>query len=218
MMTKSAAAFLFDMDGTLLDSSRAIRRVWGRWADRHGLNLAAFYPTLHGRRAADTIRRLAVPGLDPDAEAAIIERDEVEDVDGVVPIAGAAKFLAALPEDRWTVVTSAPPALARARLGAAGLPVPETIVTGDEVSAGKPAPDCFLLGARRLGFTAAQCLVFEDSAAGCEAAIAAGADLVVVASAQSHASLDGRFAVRDYLELDVIVTPDRLRLSRRREP
>ncbi len=218
MMTKSAAAFLFDMDGTLLDSSRAIRRVWGRWADRHGLNLAVFYPTLHGRRAADTIRRLAVPGLDPDAEAAIIERDEVEDVDGVVPIAGAAKFLAALPEDRWTVVTSAPPALARARLGAAGLPVPETIVTGDEVSAGKPAPDCFLLGARRLGFTAAQCLVFEDSAAGCEAAIAAGADLVVVASAQSHASLDGRFAVRDYLELDVIVTPDRLRLSRRREP
>jgi sugar-phosphatase len=215
METKSAAAFLFDMDGTLIDSSQAMRRVWSRWAARHGLDVADFYSILHGVRAADTIRRLAVPGLDPEAEARLIERDEVEDVEGVAPIEGAAAFLAAIPEGRWTIVTSAPPALARARLGAAGLPVPATIVTGDEVKAGKPAPDGFLLGARRLGFAPADCLVFEDSTAGCEAAIAAGADLVVIASAQSHASLDGRFAVRDYRELALTVTPDRLRLARR---
>ena len=86
----------------------------------------------------------------------------------VAPIAGALEFLAALPPERWTVVTSAPRALARARLGAAGIPVPDTLVTGEEVSAGKPAPDCFLLGARRLGFETAECIVFEDSAAGVE--------------------------------------------------
>ncbi len=216
MDSKSAAAFLFDMDGTLLNSSAPIQRVWGRWADRHGIDLAAFLPAAHGRRAADTIRRLAVAGLDPEAEARVIERDEVEDVDGVVPIAGAAAFLAAIPEARWTIVTSAPPALARARIRAAGLPVPAMMVTGDEVAHGKPAPDCFLLGARRLGLAPADCLVFEDSPAGCEAAIAAGADLVVIASAQSQASLDGRFAVRNYRELDLAVTPDRLTLSRRR--
>ena len=160
MSAKSAAGFLFDMDGTLIDSSQAVERIWGRWARRHGVDFAALLQILHGVRAVDTMRRLAIPGLDPVVEAGVIERDEVADLEGVVPIAGAVEFLAALPPDRWTVVTSAPRALARARLGAAGIPVPDTLVTGEEVSAGKPAPDCFLLGARRLGFEAAQCIVF----------------------------------------------------------
>ena len=215
MIAKSAAGFLFDMDGTLIDSSQAMHRIWSRWARKHGLDFAAFLPIIHGRRAVDTMRRLAVPGLDPLVEAAVIEREEVEDVEGVVAIAGAAEFLAALPSERWTVVTSAPRALARARLGAAGLPVPETIITGEEVSAGKPAPDCFLLGAKRLGFEAAECIVFEDSVVGVESAIAAGADLVVIASAQSDASLDGRFAVSDYEQLELTVASDRLDLRRR---
>ena len=154
MIGKSAAGCLFDMDGTLIDSSQAMKRIWGRWAHNRGVDFAALFPTLHGVRAVDTMRRLALPGLDPVVEAGVIERDEIEDVEGVVPIAGAAEFLAALPPERWTVVTSAPRALARARLSAAGLPVPATIVTGEEVLAGKPAPDCFLLGAKRLGFRA----------------------------------------------------------------
>jgi sugar-phosphatase len=161
------------------------------------------------------MRRLALPGLDPEVEAAVIERDEVEDVGGVVPIAGAVGFLAALPTERWTVVTSAPIALARARLGAAGLPLPHTIVTGEDVSAGKPAPDCFLLGARRLGFEAVDCVVFEDSPVGVEAAISAGADLVVIVSGQTHVSLDGRFAVSDYEKLDLTVSRDRLYVTPR---
>ena len=144
MGVKSAAAFLFDMDGTLIDFSRAMQRVWGRWARRRGLDAAALLPTVHGVRALDTMRRLALPGLDPIVEARVIEREEVEDVDGVVPIAGAREFLAALPPERWTVVTSAPRALARARLGAARLPVPDTLVSGEDVADGKPAPDCWL--------------------------------------------------------------------------
>jgi sugar-phosphatase len=215
VIVKSAAGFLFDMDGTLIDSTQAMRRIWGRWARRHGLDFAALFPTVHGRRAIDTVRSLALPGVDPEVEAAIIDREETEDVEGVVAIAGAAEFLAALPPERWTIVTSAPKALARARLGAAGLPVPETILTAEEVTVGKPAPDCFILGAQRLGFVPADCVVFEDSEVGVESAIAAGADLVVIASAQSHASLDGRFAVSDYDELDVTVAGDRLHLKRR---
>ncbi len=215
MSAKSAAGFLFDMDGTLIDSSQAMRRIWSRWAERRGVDFAALLQILHGVRAVDTMRRLAIPGLDPVVEAGVIEREEVEDVEGIVPIAGAVEFLAALPPERWTVVTSAPRALARARLAAAGIPAPDTLVTGEEVSAGKPAPDCFLLGAGRLGFDAAQCIVFEDSVAGVQSAIAAGADLVVIASAQSDASLIGRFAVGDYNELKLTVTPDRLHIRPR---
>ena len=215
MIAKSAAGFLFDMDGTLVDSSRAMRRIWSRFALRHGLDFDALLPTVHGVRAVDTVRRLAVPGLDPEAEAAVIEREEIADVEGVVAIPGAAAFLAALPAQRWTVVTSASRALAQARLGAAGLPLPDTSVTGEEVLRGKPAPDCFLLGAKRLGFEPAECVAFEDSAVGIQSATAAGANLVVIASAQSHASLEGRFAVSDYDELEVTVAGDRLRLGRR---
>ena len=212
MSAKSAAGFLFDMDGTLIDSSQAMQRIWGRWAQRRGVDFAALLQILHGVRAVDTMRRLAIPGLDPVVEAGVIEREEVADVEGVVPIAGAVEFLAALPPERWTVVTSAPRALARARLGAAGIPVPDTLVTGEEVSAGKPAPDCFLLGARRLGFETAECIVFEDSAAGVESAIASGADLVVIGSAEAHGPLAGRLAVRDYRQLELTVTADRLHL------
>jgi mannitol-1-/sugar-/sorbitol-6-phosphatase len=216
---KSAAAFLFDMDGTLIDSSRAMQRVWSRWAQRHGLDAAAFLPTVHGVRALDTMRRLALPGLDPFAEARVIEREEVEDVDGVVSIAGAREFLAALPPERWTVVTSAPRSLARARLSAAQLPVPDTLVSGEDVVDGKPAPNCWLLGAKRLGFDVVDCIVFEDSSAGIRSALAAGAGLVVIASAQAHSSLpslSGLFTVTDYEQLELTVGLDRLRLEPRR--
>jgi hypothetical protein len=129
------------------------------------------------------------------------------------------EFLAALPPERWTVVTSAPRALARARLSAAQLPVPDTLVSGEDVTEGKPAPDCWLLGAKRLGWEAADCLVFEDSAAGIRSALAADAELVVIASAQAHASLPGSaglFTVTDYQQLKLTVGLDRLCLEPRR--
>ena len=100
---KQFSGFLFDMDGTLLTSIAAAERVWGAWAQRQGLDPVAFLPTMHGRRAIDTIRRLKLPGLDPEVEAEKITRAEIDDVEGVVAIAGAAEFLAALPTDRWAI-------------------------------------------------------------------------------------------------------------------
>lgn len=180
------AAFLFDMDGTILSSIAAAERVWAGWAARHGLDVAAFLPTIHGRRAVETIRQLALPGVDAQAEADEITRREIDDVAGIDAIAGAAAFLAALPADRWAIVTSAPRALALRRIEAAGLPLPAVIVTADDVVNGKPAPDGFRLAAQRLGVAVEACLVFEDAPAGIAAAEAAGAAIVVITATHTH--------------------------------
>lgn len=179
-------AFLFDMDGTLLSSIAAAERVWSAWGRRHGLDLATFIPTIHGVRAPDTIRNQNLPGIDLDAEAAWVTAGEIADTDGVEAIPGALAFLASLPPDRWAVVTSATPELAAARLGAAGITPPRTLITADDVERGKPDPAGFRLAAERLGFGIEDCLVFEDAAAGITAAEAAPADVVVITAAHQH--------------------------------
>ncbi|WP_339532382.1 HAD family hydrolase [Pseudomonas mucidolens] len=176
-------AFLFDMDGTILNSIAAAERVWAAWAERHGLDVEAFLTTIHGARAIDTITRQALPGVDAQAEARGITEAEIADVEGVVAIPGAVAFLNSLPANRWAVVTSAPSALAQRRLLAAGIAPPAVMVTAEDVARGKPDPACYLLGAQRLGVSMQECLVFEDAPVGIGAGVASGADVIVVTSA-----------------------------------
>jgi sugar-phosphatase len=193
------AAFLFDMDGTLLTSLAAAERVWSRWAKRHGLDVGSFLPTIHGMRAVDTIRRQNLPGVDPVAEADWITLAEIDDVEGVQAIEGAAAFLQALPPDRWAVVTSAPRALALRRMEAAGLSLPPLLVSAEDVSQGKPAPDPYLLAAQLLGVPIAACMVFEDAAAGIRSAEAAGARVTVVTASHSHPMLPPHATLSTYV-------------------
>ena len=198
---RAFAAFLFDMDGTLLSSIACAERVWSRWARRHGVDVASFLPTIHGMRAVETVGRLQLPGVDPVAEAAVIQAEEMADVEGIAAIAGVAAFLGALPSRRWAVVTSAPRELALRRIAAAGLPVPPQMIAAEDVARGKPAPDCFELAAARLGVQARDCLVFEDAPAGIAAAEAAGASVLVITATHAHA-LDTRHpAIADYAAL-----------------
>jgi sugar-phosphatase len=180
------AAFLFDMDGTVLNSIAAAERIWADWARRQGLDVAAFLPTIHGVRAIETIGRLALPGVNPAREAEALLKAEAADLDGILPIAGAVAFLASLPPERWAIVTSAPRQLALLRMRAAGIPVPAVLVTGEDVSRGKPAPDCFRLAAERLDVDARDCLAFEDAPAGIAAAEAAGAAVMVISATHQH--------------------------------
>src|SRR5471030_1187784 len=170
------------MDGTLLNSIAAAERVWSIWAERHGLDVAAFLKTIHGARAIDTITRQALPGVDAQAEAQWITEAEINDVEGVVAIAGAVEFLNSLPGDQWALVTSAPRELAMRRLQAAGIAPPAVLVTAEDVASGKPDPACYVLGAQRLGVPVQDCLVFEDATVGIRAGEAAGAAVVVVTS------------------------------------
>ena len=204
--SKTYQAFLFDMDGTLITSTAAAERVWTRWAQRHGLDVATFVPTVHGVRAADTIRRQNLSGIDLAAEVAWVERGEIEDVDGVVPIAGAIDFVRRLPPERWAVVTSATVPLARARLAAAGVTPPAVMITAEQVEKGKPDPAGYLLAAQTLGFAAADCLVFEDAEAGIKAGEAAGADVVVITAAQTHRLDTPHPELADYADARLEVT------------
>jgi mannitol-1-/sugar-/sorbitol-6-phosphatase len=179
-------ALLFDMDGTILNSIASAERVWSAWAERHGLDVASFLPTIHGVRAIETISALRLLGVDAKAEVHALLLAEIEDVEGIEAIEGAKAFLASLPPDRWAIVTSLPRELALHRLEAAGLTPPVVFVTREDVEHGKPAPDCFLLAAKRLGQKIKDCLVFEDAPAGIQAAEAAGAALIVVTTTHKH--------------------------------
>lgn len=201
------------MDGTIINSIPATERVWTRWALKHGLDVATFLPTMHGKRGIDTITQLGLPGVDPLIEAKEVEREEMEDVDGVIPIAGAIAFLGTLPAGRWGIVTSAPAGLARRRLAAAGIPLPDVIVTAEDVTNGKPAPDGYRLGAKRLGFDPADCLVFEDVAAGILAGEGAGAHVMVITATHHHPIETSHPTVDGYLGLKAEAGADgRLRL------
>ncbi|MEJ8631680.1 HAD-IA family hydrolase [Sphingomonas sp. I4] len=201
--TRAFGDFLFDMDGTILSSIASAERTWARWAKRHGLDVAAFLPTIHGVQSVETIRRLGLPDIDPVAEAHALTEAEMLDVDDVVPIGGAAAFLAALPPDRWAIVTSAPRRLAEVRLKAAGLPLPGVFVTAEDAERSKPAPDGFLLGAERLGIAPQNCLAFEDAPAGIAAAEAAGMTVVVITETHRHPMDTAHATVADYRDLAV---------------
>ncbi|TGQ74868.1 MAG: HAD family hydrolase [Mesorhizobium sp.] len=202
---KKFAAFLFDMDGTIINSIACAERVWSDWARRHGLDVAAFLPTIHGVRAIETIGNLALPDVDPAHEADLLLKAEAADLDGIVQIAGAVSFLSALPPGRWAIVTSAPRSLALARMKVAGIPVPEVLIAAEDVSRGKPAPDCFQLGASRLGVDARDCLVFEDAPAGIAAAEAAGASVMVIDATHQHALTTTHAAISAYNTIGITV-------------
>ncbi|GGZ51251.1 HAD family hydrolase [Streptomyces bluensis] len=178
----TARALLLDMDGTLVNSDAVVERIWRRWADRHGLDGDEVMKVVHGRQGYASMAVLLPhrPMEQNHADNARMLAEETADVDGVVEIPGAAAFLASLTDVPHALVTSANVALATARMGAAGLPMPGVRVTAESVGASKPDPEGFLKGAAELGVAPADCLVFEDSAAGISAGRSAGMRVVGV--------------------------------------
>jgi sugar-phosphatase len=205
---RAFGAFLFDMDGTVLNSIAAAERIWAAWAVRHGVDVETFLPTIHGVRAIDTITRLNLPGVDAEAQAAFITEAEIEDVEGIVEIPGAAKFLNSLPKDRWAMVTSAPRDLALRRMAAAGIPTPAVMITAEDVKAGKPDPAGYLLAAKRLGLEPRDCLIFEDATVGIQAAEAAGAALMIITTTHQHPLETAHATLASYAAISVKIDSD----------
>jgi mannitol-1-/sugar-/sorbitol-6-phosphatase len=172
-----AAALLFDLDGVLINSTPAVARVWRRWAIEHGFDPDEVVARAHGRPSLTTVGEY-LPNSDREAENREVERREIADLEGVVPLPGALDLLSSLSEDRWTIVTSCTRALAEVRIKAAGLPLPKKMITSNDITHGKPNPEPFLKGASVLGFPATDCVVFEDVPAGVRAGKAAGARVI----------------------------------------
>ncbi|GLY47390.1 phosphatase [Lentzea sp. NBRC 102530] len=170
-------AVLFDMDGVLTDSTAAAERAWTQWAGEFGVSPSAVLEGLHGRRASDTVR-MHVPDSVHARALRRINAIEVADSGATTAIPGAVELVESL-GDRWALVTSAPVELLEARLAAVGIPLPAVVVDGDSVGAGKPSPEGYLRAAAKLGLSAGDCVVFEDSGNGVAAGIAALAGAVV---------------------------------------
>lgn len=175
------SAILFDLDGVLVDSTRQVDREWREWAQHKGVDGDAVMAIAHGVRTIEVIQRVA-PHLDAEVEASAIEDHEAHDQTGVVVMPGALALVQSIPVGRWGVVTSGSRLLAQNRLRYCGLPVPEVLVTSDDVTNGKPHPEPYLKGSDRLGFLPDECLVIEDAPAGIQSARAAGMKVIGLAS------------------------------------
>ncbi|CDR10273.1 HAD-IA family hydrolase [Streptomyces iranensis] len=207
-MSLTARALLLDMDGTLVNSDAVVERYWRIWAAEQGLDPEQVLKVVHGRQGHATMAAL-LPDRPVERNLAdnrwMLER-ETTDLDGVVPVPGAAAFMAALAALPHALVTSADEALARARMGAAGLPMPEVRVTAERVGASKPDPEGFLKGAAELGFAPADCVVFEDSEAGIAAGRAAGMRVVGIGPRAGAHAPDAH--VRDLEQVRIEALPD----------
>jgi mannitol-1-/sugar-/sorbitol-6-phosphatase len=193
-VTFTCKAFLFDLDGVLVDSTPSVARIWRKWALDHNLDPEPVIAHAHGRRSIETIRHFA-PELDAEQENINVENMEIADKDGITALPGALDLLRRLPPNRFAVVTSGTRPLARARMQYAGLPWPQYSVTADDVVHGKPSPEPYLKGAALLGVGATDCLVFEDAPAGIQAARAAAMRVIALTTTCSLEELKAADAI-----------------------
>ena len=206
---------LFDMDGVLISSIGSVVRCWHRWCEMYGVPDGEHFEVPHGKRAVDIVRMLK-PEFD-EAEVAeglrVIEDMEIEDTEGLTVLPGVKDLLRRLPAERWAIVTSATHRLLLGRLAAAGLPIPERIISGDMVERGKPDPEPYRRGAELLGFAPADCVVVEDAPSGVGAGVAAGCRVLGVLGTHSAQQLqECSWIVRSLDELDVVANADALHL------
>ena len=197
-------AVLFDLDGTLVDSTKVVERLWAEWAARHSLNVNDILAISHGRRAEDTMRLVAPHLKTLKEEAAARLREEELQSEGLVAVAGAETLLSHIPQTRWAIVTSCTRTLAEARLRSVGLPVPAVVISQETVSLGKPHPDGYLEAARILGWTPRNCLVVEDSPIGVEAGRAAGMRVLGVTTTYPADQLSADLCVADLSEVAIV--------------
>ncbi|KAI0637977.1 phosphatase [Trametes polyzona] len=197
-------AILFDMDGTLVDSTDGVVGAWELFAEKYpGLDVGQVLSSSHGVRTVENLK-LHCGITDPDElereasrfEDAIVSESKKNGRHGIVALPGVQDVMKSigpfhkLPKPRWAICTSATKGYATAALQAAGIPVPEVFVVSEDVEKGKPEPDPYLLGAKRCGVDPARCLVVEDAPAGVRSGRAAGCKTLALITSHSREQID----------------------------
>jgi sugar-phosphatase len=197
-------AVLFDMDGTLVDSTQVVEAAWRSWAARHSLHLSDVLSFSHGRPTISTLEHF-LPGRDHSQELEELAIFEETQTEGILAVPGAAETVHALQtlNHPWAVVTSAWRKLAETRVLAAGLPLPTVIVPIDEIQNGKPDPEGFLHAAAQLGVAPEDCVVFEDTRPGIDAGLRADMQVVGLLTTYSSQQLQHRPAIRDFRDVEI---------------
>jgi sugar-phosphatase len=211
-----ARGLLFDMDGVLVSSIGAVERCWARWCQRYAVVGAQEFAVPHGTRALDIVRMLQPEWTEAQVAEGLraIEDLEIADTEGLRVLPGVKALLDRLPRERWAIVTSATRRLLLGRLAAAGLPVPERIISGDMVARGKPDPEPYRRGAALLGFAPAECVVVEDAPSGVGAGIAAGCRVLAVLGTHTLEELrEATWVVRSVEDLEVTVVGEVVRCT-----
>ena len=212
MRGASVGAFLFDLDGVLVDTTRIIHTGWTRFASARGITVPEDdYPrSIYGRRTREIL--IDYFRLEPDEADSLIAEglDDKTDIVrelGLTAIPGAAAFVRAADAEglRLALVTSASPANAQLALRVLELrDMFDAVITAADVRAGKPAPDPYLAAARALSVEPAGALVFEDTIPGIRAAHAAGSRCVALATTMRRDELaEADLVIDDFRGLEL---------------
>lgn len=217
MTTRAQArAFLFDMDGTIVDNMAFHTDSWITFFERRSLVLDpdAFFRETAGRQGGEIIRSYLGAHLDDDEVALLNHEKESVYRELYAPhrkaLAGFDALIAQAKADgvKLAVGTAAPPANVEFTLD--GLELRrhfDAVVGATDVARGKPHPDVFLKAAELCGVGPEHCIVFEDAPLGVEAARRAGMRCVVLTTtlpASSFAGFDNVIAIAsDYTELNI---------------
>ena len=195
---------LFDMDGTLVDSTQIVELAWGPWAARHKIPVEDVLGFSHGRPTIATLEHF-LPGRDHSEELEELSRFEETQLEGIQAVPGAAELLYTLEKQKhpWAIVTSAGRKLAEARIIAAGLPLPQVMVPVDEIRNGKPDPEGFLRAAEQLGVAPEDCVVFEDTRPGIDAGVSAGMQVVGLLTTYSAQELRHQPLIVNFLDVTI---------------
>jgi len=197
-------AVLFDMDGTLVDSTAGVHGAWELFAQRYpDIDVHEILSSSHGVRTVENLKKwckIDDPAeLEQEAsrfELAIIQTAKANNQKGIVPLPGTHDVLTnlepgrKLPKPRWAICTSATRGYASAALGIAEIVIPDVFVVAEDVTKGKPEPDPYLLGAMRCGVNPERCLVVEDAPSGIRSGNSAGCKTLAVVTTHTREQVE----------------------------